>query len=177
METVNQGAPILVGGFHDLVWIRIEGKGDFMNSPELKEFAIRMVDRGQSNIVVDLEMCPTMDSTFMGTLTGIALRVKAKHSGKLQVVNANTRNQQLLESLGLDLIFDLDTDGSAWSRERALVRENLEAPEPTPQLDKKERAKFVLKAHEDLCRANKDNVRRFKNVIEFLRNDVEETDS
>ena len=66
------------------------------------------MEAGTRHIVVDLETCPTMDSTFMGTLTGIAIRLMDHPGGRLQVVNVNDRNRQLLGNLGLDLIFEVD---------------------------------------------------------------------
>lgn len=174
---MNQGAQILAGEFGDVVWIRVGGKGDFQNSPDLKRYALHMIGNGTSQIVVDLEDCPMMDSTFMGTLTGIAIRLKAASGGKLQIINANPRNRQLLEGLGLDLILELDIDGSAWKDERDLVKANLTQPKPGGPLSKKNHAEFVLEAHEALCKANEENVRRFKDVIDFLRNDAEKQSS
>ncbi len=167
-------SPILVGNFPDVVWIRVGGKGNFRNSPELKQFALHMLENGRSKFVVDLEDCPMMDSTFMGTLTGIALRLKAGLSGKLEIINANPRNQQLLQSLGLDQILTVDIEGTSWKEERELVKNNLQQPGPPPSLDQRDQAEFVLEAHEALCKANEDNVRRFKDVIEFLKHDIDE---
>src|SRR3954462_7442485 len=84
------------------VWIRVEGKGTFQNSPGLKEFSRQMMDRGRRDFVVDLANCPAMDSTFMGTLAGLALRLREAGNGQLWVVNRNLRNNELLEGLGLD---------------------------------------------------------------------------
>ena len=170
-------SPILVGNFPDVVWVRVEGKGNFRNSPELKEFSMRMLERGRSAFVIDLEGCPMMDSTFMGTLTGIAIRLKAKVSGKLEIINANPRNQQLLQSLGLDQIFTVDVEGKSWAKERELVRSNLSQSGSAPVLDQRDHAEFVLEAHEALCQANEDNVRRFKDVIEFLKHDTDRESS
>jgi anti-anti-sigma factor len=171
--TVTPESPILVGNFPDVVWVRVEGKGNFRNSPELKEFALHMLDSGRSEFVIDLEGCPMMDSTFMGTLTGIALRLKASLSGHLEIINANPRNQQLLQSLGLDQIFTVDIEGTSWKKERDLVKDNLQQPGTAPTLDQRDQAEFVLEAHEALCKANEENVRRFKDVIEFLKHDVD----
>ena len=134
---------------------------------------MRMLEQGRAEFVIDLEGCPMMDSTFMGTLTGIALRLKTSLSGKLEIINANPRNQQLLQSLGLDQIFTVDVEGKSWAKERALVRDNLAQPGPAPVLDQRDHAEFVLEAHEALCRANEENVRRFKDVIEFLKQFLE----
>ena len=36
------------------VWIRVEGKGTFQNSPGLKDFSRRMIETGKRAFVVDL---------------------------------------------------------------------------------------------------------------------------
>ena len=76
-----------------------------------------------------------------------------------------------------DQIFDLDLEGEAWKMERELVEDNLLNPVPHPEMDKQQHAEFVLEAHEALCKANDDNVRRFKDVIEFLKQDLDEKSS
>ena len=79
-----------------MVCVRVEGKGSFLNSTGLKEFSKEMVNRGFREFMVDLEKCPVMDSTFMGTLAGLALRLRELGQGNLRVVNLNERNQDLL---------------------------------------------------------------------------------
>src|SRR5258708_14913927 len=85
--------------------IRVEGKGSFQNSPALKEFSQRMIETGRRDFIVDLQNCTTMDSTFMGTLAGIAMRIRDAGGGNLWVVNRNERNAELLGGLGLDALF------------------------------------------------------------------------
>ncbi len=66
---------IQVGVSGPTVWVRVEGKGSFLNSGNLKEFARQMLDRGYREFVVDLADCAMMDSTFMGTMASVALRL------------------------------------------------------------------------------------------------------
>ena len=54
--------------------MKVGGKGSFLNSDNLKEFAREMLDQGYGEFVVDLADCATMDSTFMGTMARLALR-------------------------------------------------------------------------------------------------------
>jgi anti-anti-sigma regulatory factor len=68
---------IQVGVNGPAVWVRVEGKGSFLNSGNLKEFAQEMVNRGYREFVIDLQNCAMMDSTFMGTMAGVALRLKS----------------------------------------------------------------------------------------------------
>src|SRR5213596_28076 len=109
----NVESSILVGISGPTVWVRVEGKGSFLNSGNLKEFARRMLDRGYREFVVDLAHCAMMDSTFMGTMASVALRLKELGQGHLHVVRCGNRSQELLSGLGLDQIFDIHGDGAS----------------------------------------------------------------
>ena len=138
-------------------------------------FAECMIEKGEKRIVVDLEDCPVMDSTFMGTLTGISRRLRDIDGGELEVINANERNRDLIESLGLDFVLTLDTDGSAWQAERAAIsrqfREEEVELEPE-ELTKAQKTEFILEAHENLTEANPANIPRFEDVISYLRQEA-----
>mgnify|MGYP001817761085 CR=1 FL=1 len=179
---VNPAAPIFVGRLSErVVWIRVEGKGSFQNSPELKEFAQVMIGRGAQRFVVDLENCPVMDSTFMGTLVGIVSQLSAAAGDEfgLEIINANGRNLQLVESLGLDQVFQLDRDGSSWPDLRKAVSEQIsggcEQQLEHIDLEKRENTEHVLTAHQALAGADEENVPRFRDVIEFLKKELEGT--
>ena len=176
---MNKKSLILAGRWKDrgLVWLRINGKGSFQNSPELRDFVVQMLEEGEAHFVIDLEECPVMDSTFMGTLTGIARRLFRIEGGRLEVVNANPRNKNLMQSLGLDQIFDLDTDGKSWSSEREAISRQLQEQVAPVELSKKEQTEFVLKAHEQLAEADDSNVPRFKDVIDYLRKELREAEA
>ena len=166
-------APILVGQVGNLFWMRVEGKGSFQNSVQVKRCFQTMIEGGRRHFVVDLERCPIMDSTFLGTLTGAALNLREIGAGEVCVVNANTRNQQLLSSLGLDHILEVDKDGSKHCAERKKVCDELgNCQEPAAGCSKTEQAEHVLECHEALAKANAENATRFKDVIEFLEKEV-----
>ena len=54
-----------------------------------------MVDRGYREFVIDLENCAMMDSTFMGTMAGVALRLKELGQGHLHVIHCGGRSREL----------------------------------------------------------------------------------
>ncbi len=78
---------IQVGVSGPTVWVKVGGKGSFLNSGNLKEFAREMLDRGYREFVVDLADCAMMDSTFMGTMASVALRLKELGHGHLHIVH------------------------------------------------------------------------------------------
>ena len=141
------------------VWVRIEGRGTFQNSAGLKEFAAEMTRRGHRDFIVDLATCELMDSTFLGTLTGIALGLPA--GGKLTVIRANERNRGVMQNLGLDRIFAVleSTPVAAPGR--------LEDAEANPPQTARREA--IVQAHENLAAVNPENAIRFKDVLDFLQ--------
>jgi anti-anti-sigma regulatory factor len=164
---VSIPSSILVGTTHKIVWIKVEGKGSFLNSAGVKEFAKEMVNRGHREFVVDLRNCPVMDSTFMGTLAMIALRLREIGQGSLHVVNLNERNHDLLTNLGLDQLFSMDACGV---REGGpAVRNTLP---PTTAADHSSQAETMLEAHEALVEADPENLTKFKDVLEYLKQDL-----
>ncbi len=163
---------ILVGTTNKIVWIKVEGKGSFLNSAGVKEFAKEMVNRGSRQFIVDLRNCPVMDSTFMGTLAMIALRLREIGQGSLHVVNLNERNHDLLTNLGLDQLFSMDPCG---------VRDPARDPssallQPTPSPDRNSQAETMLEAHEALVEAAPENLTKFKDVLEYLKQDLNRAD-
>ena len=87
---------IQVGVRGPTIWVKVEGRGSFLNSGNLKEFAREMLDRGYREFVVDLADCAMMDSTFMGTMASVALRLKELGRGHLHIVHCGNRSQELL---------------------------------------------------------------------------------
>ncbi len=161
---MNIPSAILVGVDGKVVMVRVEGKGTFLNSTGLKEFAKEMTNRGYREFCVDLANCPLMDSTFMGTLAGIALRLRELGQGELRVVRLNERNRDLLCNLGLDQLFTIDTSAGP------TVRANTALPDaPT---DKTTQAQTMLDAHQAVVEANPENLAKFKDVLEYLKNDL-----
>ncbi len=161
-KRVTVDSSIQVGVRGPTVWVKVEGRGSFLNSGNLKEFAREMLDRGYREFVVDL-------ADFMGTMASVALRLKEIGHGHLHIVHCGNRSQQLLSGLGLDQIFDIHSDGTG-----APECEALEQASRSQTLDsrKKEQTETMLEAHEALCEAVPENIFRFKDVLDFLRQDL-----
>src|SRR6202165_1800561 len=128
---------IQVGVNGDAVWVKVEGKGNFLNSGNLKEFTREMVNRGYREFVVDLEKCAMMDSTFMGTMAGVALRLKELGRGHLHIVHCAGRSRELLSGLGLDQLFSIQQNGAIAPECKSLQHE---AAAGVADAQKKERA-------------------------------------
>ena len=150
------------------VWVKVNGKGSFLNSDNLKEFAYEMFNRGYREFVMDLADCATMDSTFMGTMARLALQLR-EGEGHLHIVHCGSHNQQLLSGVGLDRLLDINADGDS-PPDCSPVEQNLVGQAPEER--KKTQAKTMLEAHEALCEAAPENTLRFKDVLDFLRQEL-----
>ena len=145
--------------------MKVEGKGSFLNSGNFKEFTREMVNRGYREFVVDLADCAMMDSTFMGTMAGVALRLKELGHGHLHVVHCGQRSRELLTGLGLDQLFTIHSNGAAAPQCELLEKENA--------LDSKQAQKRqMLDAHQALCDAAPENFSKFKDVLDYLKHDL-----
>lgn len=163
--------------FSDCLWVRCSSRGCFVNSPALKALAEKYLEKGGRYIVVDLEICPGVDSTFMGTLAGLARRCMAL-DGSIQVASPTPRTRAAMEGLGLDMMLEIDPPDAPWQSELALRREvlsqdeNAAVEEERRELSEMARTKHVLEAHNMLRSMNKKNDETFGYVCETLEEDL-----
>ena len=176
LTLVNPNSSILVGCNQKVVCIRVQGKGSFQNSTGIKQFATAMIHRGHRNFVVDLADCPVMDSTFMGTLTGVALRLREIGQGEVHVINSNARNTDLLAGLGLDQILSLDSASADEGMYHPIDEDTL-ALSPEQAADKKATTETMIAAHQALVDADPENFCKFKDVIDYLKQDIHQQES
>jgi anti-sigma B factor antagonist len=171
---VSTTSSVLVGCIDRTVWVKVEGRGTFQNSAGLKEFVKQMIQRGFREFVVDLRECEQMDSTFMGTLAGVALRLREIGQGGLRAVNVNERNTGLLSSLGLDQLFTVEplAEGGAETPDESRLHEAVAG-----KTGVEEQKKVVLEAHEALVEAESANAVKFKDVLEYMRQELNVPDT
>ena len=153
----------------DEAWVRVQGRGSFKVSTALKRFAILAMEQGATRLLVDLGACHGMDSTFMGVLAGLALRLR-KDRGELVLVGVSPKNAALVETLGLDRLV----------RQQQAEPAGAEAPAGLVLLDtaadKRATAETMLAAHEVLAVAAPGNALRFQEVLAYLRDAVRRLD-
>lgn len=163
--------------FDDCLWVRCASRGCFVNSPALKSLSDKYIEKGGKNIVVDLEVCPGVDSTFMGTLAGLARKCMAA-GGAVQVASPTQRTRDAMESLGLDMLLDIDPQDAPWqqdigSRREVLAQDaNAAVEEERRDLSEMDRTRHVLEAHNTLRSMNRKNDETFGYVCETLEEDL-----
>lgn len=164
---MNPDTGIFFGIFEGFTWIRIEGKGSFLQSPALKECAEKRQSEGERCFVIDLERCQGMDSTFMGYLAGLASRLR-RQGGGVAIAAAGPRNRQSLEDLGLDCLLAIEPEDADWKDDESRYRDGLQpfGGKRVPPMS--DHAKHVLESHRYLASTSEDNARRFEKVIEVM---------
>ncbi len=158
---------ILVGTANRTVWVRVEGKGSFQNSTGLKEFSKEMMNRGYRDFVVDFRNCSVMDSTFMGTLASVGLGLRGLGQGELRLINLSERNRDLLTNLGLDQLLTIVLAPAPLAAEPA-----AQQPLEEVRADKMTEKRTMLEAHQACVEVDSANAAKFKDVIEYLKQDL-----
>ncbi|WP_269526949.1 STAS domain-containing protein [Coraliomargarita parva] len=158
----------LVSAYSEPVVVRINGKANYLNCNDFREFIETMLRDGSSQFVLDFEGCTGMDSTFLGILAGTALELRKQPTpGVLVLCQLSERNYELICNLGLQNLLTIAEDlpeGSNKSTTEFSGLQNVEVSD----------ARNVLKAHENLVKADDQNAAKFQDVIAFLRNQVED---
>ena len=161
----------LVNPYDDPVVVKINGKASFMNSGPVKELFDRLVDQGKSRFVVDFQKCSGMDSTFLGILAGLGIKLmKQEPKGSVVLCRLGSRNQELIRNLGLHRLLTVDTGELESSLPENGEMESLEDTGKRSQIGN---ARLVLEAHENLVEIDASNKTKFQDVISFLKNQME----
>lgn len=138
-----------------------------MMSPGIKAAVEKEIERNSGTpIFFDLEACTGMDSTFMGMLAGIAMKLKKSGGESLSIIEPGEKNQASLEELGLDQLMEINPLKGPWKKGLAEIRSSLQS------LDSEKgpgREDHILECHENLCDADDSNHARFESVLEVLR--------
>jgi len=138
----------------------------------MKAFGDERIGSGERCLVVDLGACTGMDSTFMGTLAGMAARLSAQDGGMLQIADSGSRNRRSLEDLGLDFLMEIDPPTALWRGNVDSIRGKLAPPVRPSVPGSVQRAQHVLEAHQILSGANERNAQEFSNVLKMLENEL-----
>jgi len=158
-----------------VVCFKIGGRANFTTSVDLKAAINHLCQKGHSRFVLDLTDCPLMDSTFLGVLSGIGLRFSTPRDGApaavLELHNPNARVSDLLENLGIVHLFQV-SDGPPVSVEHLVC---VEQTPPSP--DRKIITQTCLDAHRTLMGINPANVPKFKDVAQFLAEDLKKLEA
>lgn len=150
--------------------VRIKGRANFTASIDFKTLLSDLLTKGYEFFVLDLSECDLMDSTFLGVLAGFGLKLGPKRGesgrGRLELLNPNPRLIELLETLGVMDLFHVSQGTVSIPPD---CREQI-AQEGTHS--QKDVTRACLEAHRTLMDLSPANAARFKDVAQFLAEDL-----
>ncbi len=180
MNALSNNLGVWVGD--NLVCVKVAGRANFSGSVDLKTLVSAMWEKGYHRFVLDLTECLLMDSTFLGVLAGLGLKFNNNPPGAaaanggtngdhaIELLNPSARIADLLENLGITHLFDI-TRGT-------LTTECLTRLDHAPtEAGRREVQQTCLDAHRTLMDVNPANVPKFKDVAQFLAEDIKKMDA
>ncbi len=173
MASPSAKLSVLVG--KDFACVKIAGRANFTFSPDFKTLLVELIQKGYRRFIIDLSECVLMDSTFLGVLAGFGIKLNqpaaATANGGIELSNPNPRVTELLENLGVLQLFKIVNGSLKISGD---VCELI--PDPVGA-SREEIARTSLEAHQTLMAVNPDNVLRFKDVTQFLAEDLKKLEN
>jgi anti-anti-sigma factor len=163
----ESSAKLMVAVCDKVVCIKINGRGDFNLSLDLRKLIDELRQRGYCRFVFELRDCLMMDSTFLGILSGEGLKscgASQAQGSALELINPSPRIAEVLENLGVAHLFKI-------TRSPDPLPVNYE-PLTSEDKSKVEVTRNCLEAHKTLMDLHPANVSRFKDVAEFLAQDL-----
>jgi anti-sigma B factor antagonist len=163
-------ARLLVSVGERTVLIKIAGRANFDSSVNFQTLVNELRQKNYDRYLLDLSDCLLMDSTFLGVLAGFGLKLaspRATQAGAvIELLNPNARISELLENLGVAHLFKI-------VRGDPLPLERMEPlPAATTNPTRQEVSRTCLEAHQTLMEINPANIPRFKDVAQFLADDL-----
>jgi len=168
MTTSSANLSVFVG--KNFACVKITGRANFCSSPDFKTLLAELVQKGYAHFIIDLSECVLMDSTFLGILAQFGLKLNsADRAGQpgIELLNANSRVAELLENLGVLYLFK--TRSGTLELPVDVKTCTPESIHPTHE----QIARTSLEAHQALMAMNPENAARFKDVTQFLAEDLE----
>jgi anti-anti-sigma regulatory factor len=167
MSTSPAKLSVLIG--KDFACLKIVGRANFSFSPDFKTLLTELSQKGYNRFVIDLSECVLMDSTFLGVLAGFGIKLNqagASDQRGIELLNANARVTELLENLGALHLFK--TTSGALPLPAGIQTRTPQSINPSHE----EITRTSLEAHQTLMSVNPENVARFKDVTQFLAEDL-----
>jgi anti-anti-sigma regulatory factor len=165
---MSQTANLMVAVFDQVVCVKVCGRADFTSSLDLKKLINELWSRGYNRFVFELCDCVMMDSTFLGMLSGIGLKFRdgnATHGSPLELFNPNSRIAEVLDNLGVAELFKI-------TRCTEPLTYHFEPLSKAPGTTRADVARTCLEAHKTLMGIKPENAEKFKDVAQFLAEDL-----
>ena len=168
MSVASGKLMVLVGS--EFACVKISGRANFTLSIDFQSLVNELQKNGYSYVVMELSECLLMDSTFLGMLTGFALKMGAPNGSSaprvVELRNPNPRISELLENLGVLHLFRISHG------ELSTAECTIESMPDVPRPNQEQLTRACLEAHQTLMSLSAENAARFKDVSQFLTEEL-----
>ena len=149
--------------------LRLCGLANLKCGPDFKNLVSALHDKGYRRFVIEMSECTLMDSTFLGLLCGLALKLRqsSDRAAGVELLNPTPRVVELIESLGVTSLFTLTLASLPPAAVADMVTHNCGEHTRT------ELAATSLEAHQTLVAFHPENASKFKDVTGFLAEDLQ----
>ena len=157
-------ATIQIGQVRDVRLVRLAGRGTYTQSERFHEIVEGFFQQCDRQVVVDLNGCTYLDSTFLGCLVRLCRQHHAPPDKRFVIVATDHKQQQLFASSQLHrfLIFD-DTyvaTADVWSE--------VEVTRP----DAKQLGRHVMKCHRTIGELEIPDADKFAEIAKDLESEL-----
>jgi len=168
------GNHILAATVDQCTLVVVSGAATYKLASSFKQATQAARLAGSSLIVVDMAACTSMDSTFMGSIASLGFAVQKSDGTPLILINLRPNTTALLRGLGVDRILQVYPTGALPEGigDLTSLARNLEPIASDPSTER-ELAVLMYDAHETLTKVDSENLQRFKDVLAFLREDIQ----
>jgi anti-anti-sigma factor len=150
-----------------ITYIKMVGNLKYNTSSGFDRFVDSLLDRGFSNVVIDLSEASYIDSTNLGLIAKIANRARGCKDINVSIISPNEDINEILRSVRFDRIFTIITDTSELDEQK--LREI-----PDEKRGEKENLEMLIKAHKNLMDVHEENRPQFRDVVELLEQEYDE---
>jgi anti-anti-sigma regulatory factor len=153
-----------------IVIIRVVGRGNFELSPCLKSVVEKFSKTEASpQFLLDMEKCPTLDSTFMGMMAAMGMDQRRRTDVKMKVLHTNPTTMSQMEKLGLKYLLDIRSGGNG----AHVLNSDFESAAGYRQ-SRLERMAHMIESHQSLIDAHSGNEIEFRSVLDSLNAGLEQ---
>jgi anti-anti-sigma regulatory factor len=149
--------------------VRITGRAKFNSATDFKKLIEQLQKDGCTELVIDLQKCSVMDSTFLGILNTAGKKcAAARQEGRpceIKLLHAPECVRESLANFEALHLFTLLSEAPPFDGFKRIEEGG------TTRL---EINRTCLEAHQSLMENSKDNERRFRDAAEFFKKSLDE---
>jgi len=161
---MSTSATLRVGCTSSGYRVRVEGRGTLRESPAVRAFARRVLDGEPGGLVIDLEACDYLDSTFLGCLADLRKRYGVGHPPRFFLAASPEVRRRLLAPNHLDAFFQfVEVCPDVVGDDQVL---------PPLQLERDELGHHLLECHRRLAEHEGPNQADMKDVADRLAREL-----